>query len=1196
MLIKKYLPIIVYILMLTAVLSSFTVGRAEPSDDVGGLINIGQFQNPDVLPLTGEPSNDMDFYQKLLEAFENNNVTQPLTPILKKRFYDLSVQSGLDLQDVRMVAKGLATANPKVSSAGSVNNMITPENVKTMPLGASLWTDQSMFARRSVFDSGVLIGQSLVPNLQGITESGQSTTVSSRTDKSTTSSKFSLDFGVSVRYAGFHSSAGYKHDEASEKTKMAGGAAASIYNYATNTLRIEPEQASNYLEMRGALRGVALGEQEINSYVSLSSIRINPQDPNDTDTYDTVKVIRIYDGKLPPSELSPRAHIQALMRLEDIFSSLSAQFDKYKNNKAIQQQTLLDMLGLKKAINASIKAFYLNYGDSFVTEISGYSEVLGTGQLVQESSANNFERNNAGTLTGGYSNFIGGLETSASVSHWLKEASSYGASSVKTTVYQKPNNGVDLTGYSTSLNAWLNSAISSTGTMAQLPPVAITPSLPTLPTVRPWQDDPFAPPVKTKDFDDWKKSREAFKDSRGYKKPAWLKNIIEAAGVPAPENAADAQAAAAGVNNGDGVPIIEYVDVRDLPHRPMAERIVRSQINAQVEKLVVGQSGVKSIDYGNKEESYKLLYGQKLYNGIRHELRSLKSYGIKIKSQERQQNRQPGAWLASDGLNQAQVTTTALAEANEISLEKMMVSSFKGLPFSAVLVALRPNLEIPISVNLSTEGFINTSTLLATLNRYYTLDTYLNFIKSVPESGLGNTAIYDNFHKYVNHLEDLFMKLVETSMTSGDDITDEALATILNNEIAGLMPDGNSRDPVKTQLYKYLKSSDAYAYIYRLAEDPDYYRVIGKAPGGYIPFAPVPGGGYCFPRWSDIRRINDPGSTTVSGYNVRYLRASDCIEVTANSDISKLLGGSPQTPLFPLYIFVEGNNPPLLNFIQFIGGSRLIIGRDVTLAPPDGDVKSIPRVPWENPSMDIYKSMGYKSNLLADTSEFNRILRQLEAGDRYVDERTKDGYVNSFLPADVSWNYSIWFRGNDAASVEGFDKNQVLTARIGYYPNHNRRPLQGDSDDFTLTREGLYSSKSYSLSLTYQLLEPFSLQICVVKDCSEEIKNGLRFDNGLRRTYTLPEDNYLIGSFKPKDGGVKPVISKVSLKALGDAPGTKATGGLMLLYPITTDMLKGMGTGAFSYSSGSSPKDIFSQDDNGNSPFDAGFSRALLQR
>jgi hypothetical protein len=289
-------------------------------------------------------------------------------------------------------------------------------------------------------------------------------------------------------------------------------------------------------------------------------------------------------------------------------------------------------------------------------------------------------------------------------------------------------------------------------------------------------------------------------------------------------------------------------------------------------------------------------------------------------------------------------------------------------------------------------------------------------------------------------------------------------------------------------------------------------------------------------------------------------------------------------------MFVEGKNPPLLNFVQFIGGSRFIIGRDVTLAPPDGDVKSIPRVPWENPSLDIYQSMGYQANMLADTGVFNRFLGQLEAGDRFVDDRTKDGYVNSFLPTDMSWKYSIWFRGNDAASVEGFDKNQVLTARIGYYPSHNRRPLQGDSDNYTLTREGLYSSKSYSLSLTYQLLEPFSVQICVDNHCSG------KWDNGLRRTYPLPDDNYLIGPLKPNGTRDNPTIGKISLKAFGDAPGTKATGGLMLLYPITTDMLKGLGTGAFAYSSGSSPKDIFSQDDEGNSPFDAGFTKALLQK
>jgi hypothetical protein len=878
------------------------------------------------LPLTGNEVTDQQFYQRLTQAIERQSVTQPLTPLLAKRFNDLKDAVGLDLSDLRLAAKGLSTVRAEKGAIGSNHIVINPENIKTMPLGASLWTDQSMFSRRSIFDSGVLIGRSLIPNLQGNTESGQSTKVSSRTDKDTTSKKFSLDFGVSARFGGFHSSAGYKHDEASENTKMNGGAAASIYNYATNTIRIEPEQASNYLELRGALRGVALGEDEIKSYISIVTNRVNPSDTNDTDTFEQVKVIKNYDGQSPPSAQSPRAHVQALILLEDAFGRLSAQFLKYQNNEAIQQQTLLEMQGLKNAINASIKAFYTNYGDSFVTEVSGYSEVQGVGQLVQESKSNNFERNNAGTMTGGYSNFIGGGETSTSVSQWLKEANAYGALSVKTTVYQKPNNGVDLSGYSASLNTWLNSAITSTGTSAQLPPVAITPSLPTLPTVRPWQDDPFGPPVKSKDFDDWTKSRDAFKDSKGYKIPTWLKKKNDAEGVPVPENAAGAQQAVAELNNaGDGRPVSENVDVDDIPipdrrGSGMAEAMVQSILirpaNQSVRNEPNSQSNAISPHLTFPQKKGQSLYGRKLYNDIRHELRSLKAYGIKVKAQERRQARLSGAWLANGGMNDSRVVATSAPEVNEISLDKMMVSSFKGLPFSAVLVALRPNLELPVSLDLDTVGFINTSVLLATLNRYYTLDTYLNFIKSVPESGLGRTAISDNLHKYVSHLEEIIMDLVQTSMTSGDDISDEALAAVLNREITGLSSDGKARDPSKTELFKYLKSSsDAYDYVYRLAEDPDYYRVIGKAPGGYLPFAPMAGGGYCLPKWSDIRRLSDPDSTTVSGFNVSYLRASECIEVTANTDIPKLLGGSPQTPLFPLYIFVEGKNPPLLNFV-----------------------------------------------------------------------------------------------------------------------------------------------------------------------------------------------------------------------------------------------------------------------------------------
>ncbi len=121
--------------------------------------------------------------------------------------------------------------------------------------------------------------------------------------------------------------------------------------------------------------------------------------------------------------------------------------------------------------------------------------------------------------------------------------------------------------------------------------------------------------------------------------------------------------------------------------------------------------------------------------------------------------------------------------------------------------------------------------------------------------------------------------------------------------------------------------------------------------------------------------------------------------------------------------------------------------------------------------------------------------------------------------------------------------------------------------------------------LTYQFMAPYSFQV------SYSLPNW-----GLGKVSLPPKDSYLAWSEGIKDKDNKYKISKISLFDVGNSSGTKYAGGLLMFYPITNDMLEGAGSGGFTYSSGSSPKDIFNQDDAVNSPFDAGFTRALLQQ
>lgn len=1141
-----------------------------------------QLENNAYLPLTGNELTDGRFRRELAKILNKDH--QPLPPRLAKKFDDLSYHLGLDHQELIDSAMGVAAAGRRMVNnlESSEDMLITPNNVKTMPLGAMLWTGQSMFNRRSIFDPGILNGLSLIPDLQGITEHGQTSKVSSRTEKETTSSKFTEDFGASVRYVGFGSSLGYKHDEAHETTTMGGVATASIYSYATNTVRIEAEQGDEYMELRGALRGKPFDKSALNNYVEITTVPVTPTDNSKTSIYTRIRVIKTFEGGLSdsPFEQSPNAHIQVLTLLENLFSDLKLQYERFEDHKEIQQITLLDMINLRGAINATIKNFQVEWGDSFVTEISGYSEVQGTGTLIQESKASNFERNNSGTITAGYSSFIGGGEASNSIGDWLKEANAYGASQIKTTVSERPNNGTNLTAYETSLNEWLNKAITATGTSAQLPPVAITPSMPTIPKVKDPQDNPFTPPKDAKDYAGWKKTVQDMAEGEGYKLPKWLQKKNEAEAKPNPVNGAEARDAVAKDMVADNLNRRSGRLIVDPDNANVSQNVVQaiSDANQDADKSSISTVAMTGV----RQEK---LIGSNLYKRIGAELKALKAYG---KKQSTKRNKSISeTWAAASGASRLE-GTLANDPPNEITLDKMLVSNFKVLPYTAVLSALRPNLELPASLDGGIEGFVNTSVLLATLNRYYTLDTYINFIKSIPESGLGNTNIPSSLHDYVGQLEKFIMPLVQTSMSSGDDVSDALLQATLNKQIVGLSSDGKTRDIKTTILYQKLgKSTENYNYIYNLAEKPDNYRVIGKAPGGYLPLSlgakRTGDGKLCLPRLAQVKQL--PGLKTKEGYQPTYVHASECIEITANTDIPKLMAGHPQSPMFPLFIFADRNHDPILNFVQFVGGYRLIVGRDVTMAPWVDDLTTIPTVPLTPISDENKWTLGYNPNMTGDPARLKEILWLTPGGDSWMDKRSLEGvYINAFRPEDMSWKYSPWFNKNDSGSIEGYDENEVLTVKF----SDNTLEKQNVSGSAPFYARGNKCDKgTYCLITTSHFMAPYSFEI----DPSDP--NGFGMVPFLWQHE--PMYSYLIGPVGTVGADGNYSLGKVTGRSVADHLGTWKTGGLMLLYPVTTEMLNKLGSGVFAYSSGSKPKDIYNMDDNGKSPFDKGFIQSFLK-
>ena len=1148
-----------------------------------------------------------------------------LSPAESKRFDDIEMAFGLDNADLELAAKGAANNKESVLGSSATSDLlITPANIKTMPLGAAMWTSESLFSRRSIFDMGALRGKSLIPNLEGQQEQGMTSSVSSRSDKKNTSSRFNLDVGAAVRYGGFQGAVGYKHEHFRDVTQMGGRSTASLYSYVTNTLRIEPNAGNKFVELRGALSGVDLVptqadpaktkeafDNEIAKYISVEEAFTGP---NNDIKYKRVTVNKVYDGE---ETLSPRAHVQALLEFERIFSDLKNQCKKFINNEEVRRLSLLGTQQVKSAINASIKKFYENYGDSFAISISGYSEVEGEAEFQQNSEQNSFEKNNAGTLTAGYNSFIGGAEGSLAIGQWTKDAAASGASNLKATVVRRPGDAsVDLAGYEQKLKDWINNAIKGTNDNTAIPAATVKASYPTPPSPRSWKDDPFAPPdmKEFKDLEDWKKSRELFKESTAYRIPDWIKNKKDPGQDNQPGQEDNQGEAWIDLAGNDANVARQAVAEEQLARRRYPRQNARRNAQEIVDRVQAGQraNGV-SLEKAAPRKAPpglfdKQLYGDALYNRFNYEQKALKSYGKKILAREKRIKKR-NLMLAAKANNMVSSTQgsavhavdTSSADGGQINLDKMLVSSFKALPYAAVLSALRPDLELPANDNSGAEvdAFLNTTVLLATLNRYQSLDTYINFIKSIPESGLTNSTIPANLSKFVNALEKQIIQRVELSMTSGQDVSDADLASLLNNTIVGLSKDGKSTNVKATLLFKTMGSLNAFNYITELAENPEYYSVIGQAPGGYLPLSAMmnsnPGrnlsswnDGWCVPQISSVEQL--PGFQTPNGYQVQYLKASNCTPVTSETDFKELLKAR-QTPIYPLFMY-RTNQKPLLNFVQFVGSSRIIIGRDVSFSPPVGDLISISKTPTINASDDTKKALGYTPEILGLSEDLKR-----QISTDLQDERLKDpATFNAFLPADLSWKYSLWFNKDQASSYMGYDKNTILIARIGIYATFQENKLSNVNPNVPkFYARGVpcvpaAGKPTYCPLPTYHLLQPYSYSFRINP-------LGVRDDVDFGLSYVADGNRVtkLVGSDGKTDAAGNPILFEDTLYQVGNSTGTKNTGGILALYPITTDLVEGLGTEVFAYSSGSSPKDIFNEGKDGESPFDIGFTKSLLE-
>jgi hypothetical protein len=920
--------------------------------------------------------------------------------------------------------------------------MITPENIKSMSLGARIWGSASDFDNTPIFDLSAKYLNDLVDLNPGTGKAGYTITVDANTNKTNSELLLKADFGASARVIGYSGSLGYAHDESTARSSLNGSANVHAVQYKTNQIDLRVQDGNQYKDLSAYLLGDVWTTTTFDAYAPGCA----------TPILDTFTGPKAYTGSLINS---PAEHYAAIVAMEVCYVALLTQYDAL-TDEAQKAKGYDKLLMFSNVIKDTINAFYGKYGDSFVTEIRGYQSVVGNVSLKSSALAGQDEYANSASISWGSSAFLAASDVKTSVKQLSQSGWANAGFDLTAEAETTPANAVTslppkafadgLRDYVQSIMKDLNSttSIPSTSLSARdpvIPPVNTNPR--TNPTVPPEKAleklDDFNKFVKGQ-MDEWEDpadleeiANQAPSDpslATDTSKTAQEKSLDKAANIAgagiAPVNASNGKESSSSAPDGGLLPESDSISV-------MESEIIGKSIAA-----TASSSGVPSalaFAVSNNPSDLDRLHEHRIEKRLNQERRKLIALG---KTWKRKIGKRVTAQLERDAIKSQELPKAfrtsnmvrlATASGNRIQFQDEAVSGFDYVPYVLVLrgLAFNPSLALPKAFT----GFPYVSRLLQDLNRYITLDTYLAFINSYEASGIKNTSIYHDFHLFVQDFQDLVTSTAQASFHSGQDLDRKGYYAILNTWLTGKQ--GFTTDLKRTKLFSAMKDSASTFYVHTLAENASAVRILGKGSSGYVPISILNGNTHrrlvwCGIGWNGILSLMDillgthfypylyaDGTQAGSTGMANPICAADPFDskpINFNSNGETIIGSHPQSAVYPLFHFESGSlKKPRLVFLQTVQNTELVLGKCQTAAPGTSGA-----------SLSLNEVLPV--NNLQKSPEFWQTFWANEGGFDYSNIYTESAITGNY--PDLIDGYSLFFNNNPQASLEKAASNEAL--------------------------------------------------------------------------------------------------------------------------------------------------------------------------
>jgi hypothetical protein len=1042
------------------------------------------------------------------------------------------------ISEFHLTHQDIATLKRVLSSPSRY--FISKDNIKSITLGAPIFTATSIFNYGSIFDGGALNKAGLIVDLAGDAKAKSEVQVTANTKESFSTDQVKGSGHVAAQFGGFRSNAGYLHENAKQQTALTGTITANAYQSTTQQIELRVATGNNPIEMSAYLRGTPLDPVALSKYVTTQQLAL-PGCIWFCELYLKVSVNAIYDGK---GLDNPREHIEALQKLESYFDQLSSQATKYASHGEVYASTISDMRALKKGITESITAFYDKYGDGFTSKLYGYSLVRASATLIKNETAGSNETNNAITVGAGYGNFAGGIQADVNVSWYGKDAFKANKSSLHVLAEADPINEVNLSSWEDKVQKALNQV---NPTLTAPSDIVTKQGVPSLPKPQELRYDPTMPPgVTLTKMDDLKAVEQTYATRYKGLKEKWFNKDRASINEQVVQNGQDP------VKNNPGF-------------RPTLASILAGQerdSHYSNRPNSIGSGGSHStalLDSSYWREPRLSLHEKR----IQREIKRLSTDGLKEYRAEHKTAKLTRGHVQAILKKQALAKTVTSSQTPDntnqfIGLTGSSISGFEVEKYVEHLAVLSPTLKVPGDSDglASFDGFPTLYELALIVHNYEVLDTYLSFISKFEISGLKNQSLALNYRKFFagdkttgyKGFYDSANNLIVTALAIGQDLPESELQAFLDNQIFGTKDPDGTWNYTSSRLYKLL-GGDGFNYVFSLLDmvitsdkklidtsipndsqvRTSRFSVISSAPGGYIPVRLDASG---TPSFVSNTKANKSVSGGILGGE--WIINTETIPLQSGFDIAIPYSNRNQSPLFPVFTY-NGGNPTTLLFMQFAASNVIVYGKNYSLLPnmtqcgDDPDCGSLTAIQGLMPTAS--KSPVYKDMRLSE---------------------------NGFADVDLNYQYSLLYPDStDSANISTARANNALLVAL------NPNPVE--------TPESVNNGKDgYDLAPSTTVLDAFKTQGPI-----EMAKTA---------------DALLTDELNNKQ---VPKLTKVDMRA---APYVGNAWGYMVLIPIDSTRLNGArATLLFTYANETSAANVFGLRSDGADGFLGGTTRAMVK-